>query len=132
MEAYLVEAVGLSAEDWHFEDGSGLSNHNLISPRAVAAMLVHARRQTWGTTFRSALAEPGEEGSTLENRLPGLEGRLFAKTGSLSHVNSLSGYLTLEGGEEVTFSVLSNGANLPASVVRERIDALIGEIARGR
>jgi D-alanyl-D-alanine carboxypeptidase/D-alanyl-D-alanine-endopeptidase (penicillin-binding protein 4) len=131
MEEYLAETVGLSADDGHFEDGSGLSNHNLISPRALAALLVHARRQPWGATFRSALAEPGEEGSTLESRLDGLGGRLFAKTGSLSHVNSLSGYLTLGGGDEVVFSVLSNGANLPAGVVRDRIDALVREIARG-
>ena len=132
MERYLVESVGLSPDDWSFEDGSGLSNHNLLSPRALAAMLVHAGRQPWGTIFRSALAEPGEEGSTLESRLPGLEGRLFANTGSLSHVNSFSGYLTLDKGDDVAFSVLSNGANLPASAVRERIDALIREIARGR
>jgi D-alanyl-D-alanine carboxypeptidase/D-alanyl-D-alanine-endopeptidase (penicillin-binding protein 4) len=132
MERYFVETVGLAPEDWHFEDGSGLSNHNLLSPRALAAMLVHARREPWGSTLRTALAEPGEEGSTLESRLAGLEGRLFGKTGSLSHVNSLSGYLRLEGDDEVAFSILSNGANLPASAVRERIDALVREIARGR
>jgi D-alanyl-D-alanine carboxypeptidase/D-alanyl-D-alanine-endopeptidase (penicillin-binding protein 4) len=131
MESYLTEATGLGPDEWHFEDGSGLSNHNLISPRALAAMLVHARRQPWGPVFRNALAEPGEEGSTLESRLFDLEGRLFAKTGSLRHVNSLSGYLTLDSGDEIAFSLLSNGADLPASTVRERIDALVREIARG-
>jgi D-alanyl-D-alanine carboxypeptidase/D-alanyl-D-alanine-endopeptidase (penicillin-binding protein 4) len=127
---YLASEAGVSPEEIHFEDGSGLSNHDLISPRALVRILDHARGQPWGVVFRSALARPGVERTTLADRLPELEGRVFAKTGSLSHVNSLSGYLVTDGGRELIFSILSNGANLPSSAVRARIDTLVRELAR--
>ena len=68
---------------------------------------------------------------TLEERLPGLEGRLFAKTGTISNVNALSGYLTRNDGTELTFSILTNGSGLPASTVRAAIDALVRTLAEG-
>lgn len=128
---YLASEVGVSAEDIHFEDGSGLSNHDLVSPRAVVRILVHARSQPWGDAFRAALARPGVEGTTLSDRLHGLSGRVFAKTGSLSHVNSLSGYVIADDGRELVFSILSNGANLPSSQVRARVDDLVVDLAGG-
>ena len=63
--------------------------------------------------YRAALAEPGEEDSTLEQRLLDLEGRLFAKTGTISNVNSLSGYLVRNDGRQIIFSILTNGSGLP-------------------
>jgi D-alanyl-D-alanine carboxypeptidase/D-alanyl-D-alanine-endopeptidase (penicillin-binding protein 4) len=80
--------------------------------------------------YRSALAEPGEEDSTLERRLPDLEGRVFAKTGTISNVNSLSGYLVRENGQEVVFSILTNGSGLPAPTVRRAIDDIVRGLAR--
>jgi serine-type D-Ala-D-Ala carboxypeptidase/endopeptidase (penicillin-binding protein 4) len=129
MSEFLTDDVGLSPSDYDLEDGSGMSNHNLLSPRALVAILRHAATQPWGEVFRDAMAEPGEAGATLENRLGGLEGRAFAKTGSLSHVNSLSGYLDTVGGRRLVFSILSNGAHLPASQVRARIDEVVRALA---
>jgi len=76
------------------------------------------------------MAEPGEDGSTLENRLEGLEGRIFAKTGTISNVNSLSGYLVRENGHEIVFSILTNGSGLPSSRVRRAIDEIVHALAR--
>lgn len=135
-EGFSVIGARLEAEaqmgsgDVHWEDGSGLSNHNLISPRALVSILQYARRQPWGPAFRSSLAQPGLEETTLSSRLEGLEGRVFAKTGSLSHVNSLSGYLIAADGRELLFSILTNGSNLSASQVRGQIDAVVREMAR--
>ena len=131
MGEHLERVAGIGAEDVNWEDGSGLSNHNLISPRALVSLLRHARREPWGELFRAGLAQPGLEGTTLASRLEGLEGRVFAKTGSLSHVNALSGYLVTSGGREIVFAILTNGANLPARDVRGRIDALVGALAAG-
>ena len=129
---HLEAGAGIRPEEVSWEDGSGLSNHNLISPRALVALLRYARREPWGDGFRSGLAQPGVEGTTLASRLEGLEGRVFAKTGSLSHVNSLSGYLVTADGREVVFAILTNGANLPAREVRVRIDAVVRELATRR
>jgi D-alanyl-D-alanine carboxypeptidase/D-alanyl-D-alanine-endopeptidase (penicillin-binding protein 4) len=80
--------------------------------------------------YRAALAQPGEEDSTLERRLPELEGRVFAKTGTISNVNSLSGYLVRDDGREVIFSILTNGSGLPSSRVRAAIDDVVRGLAR--
>ena len=75
------------------------------------------------------MAEPGEEGSTLERRLVDLEGQLSAKTGTISNVNSLSGYLVRESGQEIIFSVLTNGSGLPSPRVRSAIDEVVRSLA---
>ena len=130
IERHLETEAEVGAREVNWEDGSGLSNHNLISPRALVSTLDYARRQPWGPAFRSGLAQPGLEETTLSSRLNGLEERVFAKTGSLSHVNSLSGYIIGVDGRELIFAILTNGANLPASEVREQIDAVVREVAR--
>jgi D-alanyl-D-alanine carboxypeptidase/D-alanyl-D-alanine-endopeptidase (penicillin-binding protein 4) len=76
------------------------------------------------------LASPGEEESTLENRLPELKGRLFAKTGTITHVNSLSGYLLADSGRELIFSILTNGSGLSSRLVRAGIDGIVQAAAR--
>ena len=83
-----------------------------------------------GLAYRSAMAEPGEEESTLEERLSGLEGRVFAKTGTISNVNSLSGYLVRENGEGVIFAILANGAGLDDGEVEATIDEIVRVLAR--
>ena len=80
--------------------------------------------------FRAAMAEPGKEDSTLERRLLDLEGRVFAKTGTISNVNSLSGYLVRDDGREIVFSILTNGSGLPSSRVRASIDDVVRGLAR--
>jgi D-alanyl-D-alanine carboxypeptidase/D-alanyl-D-alanine-endopeptidase (penicillin-binding protein 4) len=86
----------------------------------------------YADAFRRALAEPGEEDSTLERRLPGFEGRVFAKTGTISNVNSLSGYLVGSDGDQIVFSILSNGSGLPSSRVRAAIDDVLKALAEQR
>lgn len=129
---HVAEVVGVDPQDVRLVDGSGLSVQNLATPRALVRLLIHARGRPWGVVFRSALAEPGEADSTLEDRLAGLEGRVFAKTGTLTNVSALAGYLLDAGGREVAFAILVNGANLPALPVREAIDAIVRRLTSGR
>jgi len=127
---FLTHTVGIDSLDIEYRDGSGLAAYNLVTPRAMVRVLEFMRESPHAALYRLALAEPGEEDSTLENRLEGLEGRLFAKTGTISHVNSLSGYLTTQGGQELLFSILTNGSGLPSSVVRDGIDSIVRIAAR--
>ncbi|GMV03775.1 MAG: hypothetical protein AMXMBFR53_00570 [Gemmatimonadota bacterium] len=126
---FLVEEVGVDSLDVAPRDGSGLSAYNLVTPRALVSVLRHMAAGPHAAAFRAALAEPGEDDSTLERRLPELEGRLFAKTGTISNVNSLSGYLVGIQGREVVFSILSNGSGLPSARVRAAIDDVVRELA---
>ena len=129
VRAHLEATVGVDPIDLNVVDGSGLSVHNLATPRSLVRLLRYARSRPWGSLYRTSLPTPGEEESTLSQRLLELEGRVFAKTGSLTNVGSLAGYLVDQRGREVAFAVMVNGANLPAAAVRETIDAVVRDLA---
>jgi len=132
VERFLVDEVGVDSLDIAPRDGSGLSSANIVTPRAIVRILRYVAVSPFADAFRHALAEPGEEDSTLERRLPGFEGRVFAKTGTISNVNSLSGYLVGNDGRQIAFSILSNGSGLPSSRVRATIDEVVKAIAGQR
>ena len=128
----LEERVGVVPLDVRMMDGSGLSVQDLVTPRALVQMLRHARAQPWGAAFHAALPQPGDEGSTLESRLTDLGDRLSAKTGTLTNVSTLAGYLVDERGREIAFAVMVNASNLPGATVREGIDAVVRLLAARR
>jgi D-alanyl-D-alanine carboxypeptidase/D-alanyl-D-alanine-endopeptidase (penicillin-binding protein 4) len=106
-------------------DGSGLSRRDLVTPRAVVQMLRYAAMQSWGELYRSSLPVAGEDG-TLSERMKNTPavGRVFAKTGTIEHVNSLSGYATTVSGAHLTFSILGNNNNLHAQAADVALDAI--------
>lgn len=128
----LVAHVGIDSLDLRIVDGSGLSTQDLLTPRALVAMLRFARGRPWAAGFQNALPQPGDAGSTLETRLTDLRGRLFAKTGTLTNVAALAGYVTDARGRDVAFAVLVNASNLPGAAARQAIDAVVRLIAYGR
>jgi D-alanyl-D-alanine carboxypeptidase/D-alanyl-D-alanine-endopeptidase (penicillin-binding protein 4) len=130
VDRFLAEAVGIDPLDVRARDGSGLSAYNLATPRALVGILRHMAARADGEAFREAMAEPSEQDSTLEERLAGLEGRVHAKTGSISNVNTLSGYLVREDGQEVVFAILVNATGVDAAQVRAAIDDVVRILAR--
>lgn len=129
-EKFLTEEVGVDTLDIVSRDGSGMSRQNLVTPRAIVRILEYMRASSNAGIFRNALASPGEEHGTLRNRLQALESRVFAKTGTLTHVTSLSGYLFTDSGRELIFSILTNGSGLPSNTVRDGIDKVTEILAR--
>jgi D-alanyl-D-alanine carboxypeptidase/D-alanyl-D-alanine-endopeptidase (penicillin-binding protein 4) len=129
VRALLADSLGVDTLDVRVVDGSGLSAYNLVTPRALARVLAGVSSRPWGAAYREALPTPGEEDGTLERRLPGLEGRLHAKTGTIRHVNSLSGYLTTDSGRELVIVLLSNGSGLPSGLVRDALDDVVRSLA---
>jgi D-alanyl-D-alanine carboxypeptidase/D-alanyl-D-alanine-endopeptidase (penicillin-binding protein 4) len=127
---FLTGEVGIDSLDIVLRDGSGMSAKNLVTPRSVIRILDYMRDSPLGGVFRNALASPGEEDGTLRNRLETLESRVFAKTGTITHVNSLSGYVFTDSGKELLFSILTNGSGLPSGQVRAGIDEVLGILAR--
>lgn len=130
LERFLVDEVGIDSLALNMRDASGLSAQNLVTPEALVRLLAYARLQPWGVAYVDALAAPGEDDSTLERRLLAYRGRVFAKTGTIANVNSLSGYVITDAGDELVFSVLTNGSGLPASRVRGAIDRIVEAIAK--
>ena len=79
-----LEQAGLDKDDFVFFDGSGLSAHDLVTPRASARLLQYAATQPWFSQWKASLPVGGVDGS-LASRFakPPLSGHLFAKTGTL-------------------------------------------------
>jgi len=90
-------------------DGSGLSRYNLVAPELLVALLEHMRGSANYNTFYAALPVAGVDG-TLASRMKGtpLQGNVHAKTGTVSNVRSLSGYMTTAAGEPMVFSMIVN------------------------
>ena len=117
------------SDQYTFYDGSGLSRQNLVTPHAVVQLLRYAAAQPWGKNFRDTLPIAGVDGS-LSDRFKNLpaQGRVYAKTGSLGGVKTLSGYAITNHGEQVAFSILTNNYNLPGNRVNDAVDDIVGAI----
>ena len=101
----LIKA-GLAPNDFLFYDGSGLSDHDLVAPRATAKFLAFARTQPWFPHFLASLPQGGIDGSLAARFKTLPPGRLFAKTGTLGESRALSGYLTTATGRQLIFSLM--------------------------
>ncbi|HXL15409.1 MAG TPA: D-alanyl-D-alanine carboxypeptidase, partial [Methylomirabilota bacterium] len=115
-----------------FVDGSGLSPLNLATPRVFVRWLQFLDKDpTLGAIFRGSLASPGAVG-TLQKRFPDLGPGvvLRAKSGTLTNVSGLSGYVTTRGGEKVAFSILSNGNRGSVAAPRAAEEAIVGLLSR--
>lgn len=129
IEAMLDEA-GVDRNGWDLADGSGMSTYNRISPRAMIRFLTWTTTQPWGQAWRSTLPIGGVDG-TLQRRFVGtsLEGRIFAKTGSLNATNALSGFMLARSGRMLLFSVYANDQPWDAPSAIATMDAALVAIA---
>jgi D-alanyl-D-alanine carboxypeptidase/D-alanyl-D-alanine-endopeptidase (penicillin-binding protein 4) len=102
-------AAGIAPDDVIQTDGSGLSRHDLVTPRAIVTLLKYAQGQTWFAPYYASLPVAGIDGS-LQERMKGTvaAGRIHAKTGSVEHVRTLSGFAETPSGRRLIFSFLSN------------------------
>jgi D-alanyl-D-alanine carboxypeptidase/D-alanyl-D-alanine-endopeptidase (penicillin-binding protein 4) len=129
----VLRSWNLPAGDLKMADGSGLSRYDLVSPELMVGILTRMRQGAYGELWYTSLPVAGMDG-TLANRMrePPLRGNVHAKTGTLSGIRSLSGYLTTASGEEVVFSFLVNDHRRTSAVVDRATDGALGIIARGR
>lgn len=122
---FLHDAAGLDATDTDLLDGSGLGRTDLMTPAGMVRLLRYMDAQPTAAIWRGLLPIAGEDG-TLDHRFRGTPaaGKLIAKTGSLSHVYTLSGYVTTRRGERLAFSLLSNNVDRPSKEIRGQLDRL--------
>jgi serine-type D-Ala-D-Ala carboxypeptidase/endopeptidase (penicillin-binding protein 4) len=117
--------AGIPPGDVVQADGSGLSRHDLVTPRAIIALLLYAQKQPWFADYFASLPVAGIDG-TLEDRMKNsiATGRLHAKTGSVEHVRTRSGYADLPSGRRVVFSFMSNNMGSKGHEATDALDAL--------
>lgn len=129
VERTFLNRAGIRQDEYVFFDGSGLSRQNLVTPHAIVKLLIFATTQPWGELYQSTLPVAGVDGS-LGDRFKGSDAasRVQAKTGSLGHVNALSGYVTTEKGERIAFSIIANNHNLTSKRALDAIDEIVEAI----
>jgi serine-type D-Ala-D-Ala carboxypeptidase/endopeptidase (penicillin-binding protein 4) len=125
IEQEFLKAAGVVDGDVILSDGSGLARDDLVTPRAVVALLRYAAHQPWGAEWLSTLPIAGVDG-TLDSRMKQVSepSVIQAKTGSLEHVRSLSGYATTARGENIVFSIFANNDTEHGRDATATIDAI--------
>lgn len=119
--AGMLERAGVPRAAYDLSDGSGMSTYNRLAPRGVVVFLRWIAAQPWGPAWRATLPVGGVDG-TLANRFRGtpLQGRVFAKTGTLNATSALSGYMVAKSGRTLLFASYANdipeGAGASAAV----------------
>jgi D-alanyl-D-alanine carboxypeptidase/D-alanyl-D-alanine-endopeptidase (penicillin-binding protein 4) len=126
---FLLQA-GIDKDDFVFFDGSGLSGHDLVTPRATARLLQYAATQPWFADWKASLPMGGVDGS-LETRYAKepLKGKVFAKTGTLGEARALSGYVECASGRTVIFSIMVGNHMPQTNGDRDVTDKIVAAIA---
>lgn len=114
-------------------DGSGLSRHNIVSPRSTADLLHYVLRDASDdvrNAFYASLPVGGVDG-TLQGRFRrGVAGRnVRAKTGTLNGASALSGYVRTRRGDDLIFSLMTNNYTARAADARRVQDAFVERLA---
>ncbi len=124
-----LNRIGVEASHFHLDDGSGMSRRNRVSADAIVKVLEYNYHSRQRDAFIGTLAVGGEDGTLEQWFGNGLEGRVFAKTGYISGVRALSGYLKGRDGNWYAFSILMNDlTNTPRAkqLLQEIVKALDG------
>jgi len=106
-------------------DGSGLSRYNLFTPENFTSILHKMYKSYSFERLQNIFPTGGEVGGTLSSNYKNLNGKIFAKTGTLSGQVALSGYLITKKGKTLIFSVLVNNHTTTAAGVRKAVEQFI-------
>lgn len=126
-----LTTLGVNPDSYSLQDGSGLSRQNLVSPEALVQTLIVMARSPYAAEYRDSLPIAGTSG-TLRRRFLNtpLENQLRAKTGTLTGVSTLSGYLETRPYGRVAFSIMLNHSTVPTRVQRQAIDDIVLLLSR--
>jgi D-alanyl-D-alanine carboxypeptidase/D-alanyl-D-alanine-endopeptidase (penicillin-binding protein 4) len=121
-----VEKLGLAPTTVRLRDGSGLSRQNLVTPQTLVQLLINQTKKSTGTIYQQSLAVAGRSG-TLERSFADtpLVDKMRGKTGTLTGVVSLTGYVENNHWGPVAFSFMVNNSDLGASVLREAMKQMV-------
>jgi D-alanyl-D-alanine carboxypeptidase/D-alanyl-D-alanine-endopeptidase (penicillin-binding protein 4) len=108
-------------------DGSGLSRYNLFTPESIVAVLTKMRTEFSWERIRTIFPTGGT--GTIGSLYQHLNGKIFAKTGTLSGQVALSGYLITKKGHTIIFSILVNNHMTTAAVVRKAVANFLTAVA---
>lgn len=120
-----LERAGVGVQPLSLRDGSGLARQDLVTPRSTVQLLNFMKTHRYFQVFRESLPVAGQDG-TLERRMrdSAAAGNVRAKTGTLSYVSALSGYLQTRTGQLLVFSMMANNYVGPGRDVTQVFDQI--------
>jgi D-alanyl-D-alanine carboxypeptidase/D-alanyl-D-alanine-endopeptidase (penicillin-binding protein 4) len=125
-----LDGWGVSNMSYQLVDGSGLSRRDAISAEAVMAVLERMADPSATSAFVTGLPIAGVDGS-LSTRMKGTpaEGNVRAKTGTMSNIRTLAGYVTTRDGERLAFVILINNFEGTGATANDALDAIAIRLA---
>jgi D-alanyl-D-alanine carboxypeptidase/D-alanyl-D-alanine-endopeptidase (penicillin-binding protein 4) len=130
--AETLTSWGIPADAYVMYDGSGLSRYNYVCADTIVSLLKHVwEDEKLRGPFLAALPVGAQDG-TLDTRMRNtvLAGRVQAKTGTISNVRSLSGFLVTESGERLVFSMIANNFTTTSAQVDRVVEGALTYLAK--
>ncbi len=120
-----LAAWGLPRDAWQIVDGSGLSRRNAVAPEVLVAILQRMYDPSGASPWMMGLPVAGRDG-TLAGRMKGTpaEGNLRAKTGTMSNIRTLAGYVQTRDRETLALAIMADGFEGPGSAANEALDRI--------
>ena len=122
-----LRSLGVPMSGVTLTDGSGLTRRNKLTPRALATTLQKVKKEDWWPQFYASLPVAGNHqrmvGGTLRHRMDNdsfARNNARGKTGSLTGVTALSGYVTGRDGRTYVYSLISNYSGSTPRPVEDR------------
>jgi D-alanyl-D-alanine carboxypeptidase/D-alanyl-D-alanine-endopeptidase (penicillin-binding protein 4) len=132
VKEWLTSKIGVPANEFQPVDGSGMSRNNRASANAFISLLRYMWKSPWREEFVSSMPYTGDPDSKFGNRLrrPPFARQVYAKTGYISGVIGLSGYVHAQSGKVYAFSFLFNRYRVGVFGVYNLQDEMLKEIIR--
>lgn len=134
VKGVLQHRLGVNVHSVKIEDGSGLSRYNLISPRAFNDLLSKVYHNKNYYSFLSDCMKWPQSSRFLQSRVAALNYRapvsIHAKTGTVSGVSTISGYLTTEHKRDIIFTIMINGVRGKQRVAKNLENKIILDLMK--
>jgi serine-type D-Ala-D-Ala carboxypeptidase/endopeptidase (penicillin-binding protein 4) len=132
VKEWLTTKIGVPANEFYPVDGSGMSRNNRASANAFISLLRYMWKSPWREEFVSSMPYTGDPDSKFGNRLkrPPFARQVYAKTGYISGVIGLSGYVHAQSGKVYAFSFLFNRYRVGVFGIYNLEDEMLKEIIR--
>ena len=125
-----LAAWGIPPDAWQIIDGSGLSRRNAVAPETLVAILQRMYDPSGDSPWMTGLPVAGRDG-TLAGRMKGTpaQDNVRAKTGTMSNIRALAGYVRTRDGETLAFAVMADNFEGPGSAAADAVDRIAVRLA---
>ncbi|OFW05545.1 MAG: D-alanyl-D-alanine carboxypeptidase/D-alanyl-D-alanine-endopeptidase [Acidobacteria bacterium RIFCSPLOWO2_02_FULL_68_18] len=125
-----LRSWGIADEAWQIVDGSGLSRRNAVAPEVLVAVLRRMYDASGQSPWMTALPVAGRDG-TLAARMRGTaaEGNVRAKTGTMTNIRTLAGYVRTRDEETLAFAIMADAFEGSGDAAVEAIDRIAVRLA---